>query len=196
MFVIWIAASGKRRSLRSNVQTDLPVSLFSEPSGGRKNGSYYLERFLLGGRCVAGRAEHQQIVGIINELFDAMEKKSTQQVIKPILDRLVKYTFEHFKREEEAMAGVEYPDLIEHKALHNKIRQKTLDFNDNADFVTGHNLLNFLKQWWLGHIQSEDREIRALLGGVCWQQPLGRAGFAAQGIIQARLAEIARHGRT
>ena len=103
-------------------------------------------------------AQHQQLIGIINELYDAMEKKSTQQVIKPILDRLVKYTFEHFKREEEAMEAVEYPDLIPHKAKHDKIRQKTLDLKDNADFVTGQNLLAFLKEWWVGHIQSEDKK--------------------------------------
>ena len=103
-------------------------------------------------------AQHQQIVGVINELFEAIDKKSAQQVIKPILDRLAKYTFEHFEREEEAMAAVEYPDLAEHKALHDKIRQTTLDFKDSADFVTEHNLLNFLKQWWLGHIQTEDKK--------------------------------------
>jgi hemerythrin len=57
-------------------------------------------------------AQHQQIIGVINELYEAMEKKSTQQVIKPILDCLVNYTFEHFKREEETMEAVEYPDLI------------------------------------------------------------------------------------
>ncbi len=103
-------------------------------------------------------AQHQQIVGIINDLFDAMEKKSAQEVVKPILDRLVKYTFEHFKHEEEVMAAAEYPDLVEHKALHDKIRQKTLDLQENADFVTGHNLLAFLKDWWLGHIQTEDKK--------------------------------------
>jgi hemerythrin-like metal-binding protein len=103
-------------------------------------------------------AQHQQIVGAINEIYEAMEKKSTQQVVKPILDRLVKYTFEHFKHEEETMAAVEYPDLIEHKALHDKIRQKTIDLKDNADFVTGQNLLLFLKEWWMGHIQTEDKK--------------------------------------
>jgi hemerythrin-like metal-binding protein len=103
-------------------------------------------------------AQHQQMIGVINELYEAMEKKSTQQVVKPILDRLVKYTFEHFKREEEAMEAVEYPDLVEHKALHDKIRQKTLDLQENADFVTGHNLLAFLKQWWVGHIQTVDKK--------------------------------------
>ena len=108
-------------------------------------------------------AQHQQIIGVINELYEAMEKKSTQQVIKPILDRLVKYTFEHFKQEEEVMAAVEYPDLIEHKALHDKIRQKTLDFKDNADFVTGQNLLVFLKEWWVGHIQTEDKKYAPFL---------------------------------
>ncbi|MGD0654714.1 MAG: bacteriohemerythrin [Thermoguttaceae bacterium] len=103
-------------------------------------------------------AQHQQIVGVINELYEAMEKKSAQQVVKPILDHLVKYTFEHFKHEEETMEAVEYPDLIEHKALHDKMRQKTLDLQENADFVTGHNLLAFLKQWWIGHIQTEDKK--------------------------------------
>jgi hemerythrin len=108
-------------------------------------------------------AQHQQIIGVINELYDAMEKKSTQQVIKPILDSLVKYTFEHFKREEEAMVSVEYPDFTEHKALHDKIRQKTLDLKDNADFVTGQNLLAFLKEWWVGHIQTEDKKYAPFL---------------------------------
>ena len=108
-------------------------------------------------------AQHQQLIGVINELYDAMEKKSMQQAVKPILDRLVKYTFEHFKREEEMMAAVEYPELIEHKALHDKIRQNTLDLKDNADFVTGQNLLAFLKQWWMGHIQSEDKKYAPFL---------------------------------
>ncbi len=103
-------------------------------------------------------AQHQQMIGVINELYDAMEKKSAQQVVKPILDRLVKYTFKHFKQEEETMEAVEYPDLIEHKALHDKIRQKTINLKDNADFVTGQNLLAFLKEWWIGHIQTEDKK--------------------------------------
>lgn len=103
-------------------------------------------------------AQHQQMIGVINELYEAMEKKSAQKVIKPILDRLVKYTFDHFEHEEEAMLAVEYPDLIEHKALHDKIRQKTLDLKDNADFVTAQNLLAFLKEWWMGHIQTVDKK--------------------------------------
>jgi hemerythrin-like metal-binding protein len=56
------------------------------------------------------------------------------------------------------MSSTGYPGLAEHKALHDKMRQKTLDFRDSADFVTGHNLLAFLKEWWLGHIQAEDKK--------------------------------------
>jgi hemerythrin len=56
------------------------------------------------------------------------------------------------------MEAVEYPDLIEHRALHDKMRQKTLDLQANVDFVTGHNLLAFLKEWWVGHIQTEDKK--------------------------------------
>jgi hemerythrin-like metal-binding protein len=103
-------------------------------------------------------AQHKQIVRSINELYEAMTKKSSQQAIKPILDRLVKYTFEHFKHEEQAMEAAEFPDLIEHRAMHDKIRQKTLVLQQNADFLTGHNLLAFLKEWWVGHIQTIDKK--------------------------------------
>jgi hemerythrin-like metal-binding protein len=108
-------------------------------------------------------AQHKQIIGVINELYEAMQNESAQKVIKPILDRLVKYTFKHFKYEEEALQASGYPDFSRHKALHDKIREETIALQEHADLVTDNNLLHFLKEWWMGHIQSEDKKYKPYL---------------------------------
>ncbi|HEY4759631.1 MAG TPA: bacteriohemerythrin [Thermoguttaceae bacterium] len=102
--------------------------------------------------------QHKQILGVINELYEAMQMNSSQKVIKSILDRLVQYTFDHFKAEEDAQQARGYPGYFEHKALHDKIRRETKVLQEHADLVTDHNLLHFLKEWWLGHIQNEDKK--------------------------------------
>ena len=102
--------------------------------------------------------QHKQIIGVINELYDATQSANDQQVIKLLLDRLASYTMDHFNREEAVMREHEYPNLAEHKALHDNLRQRTLDLRDHADLVTQRDLLHFLKQWWVCHIQDCDKK--------------------------------------
>jgi len=103
-------------------------------------------------------AQHKQIIGAINELYEAMQKGKDRAVLKPILDRLLQYTLAHFEHEEQVMQEHEYPDFTQHKALHGMIRQKTMDLCEHAYLVTGHDLLRFLKDWWVGHIQGQDKK--------------------------------------
>jgi hemerythrin len=102
-------------------------------------------------------AQHKQIIGVINELYEAMQQGKDRLVLKPITDRLLQYTLAHFKHEEQLMQGREYPDFAEHKALHDTIRQKTGDLREHAYLVTGQELLRFLKDWWISHIQGQDK---------------------------------------
>ena len=103
-------------------------------------------------------AEHKQILGIINELYDAVAQGQDHALRKPVLSTLLQYTLAHFKHEEQAMADHEYPDFARHKAAHDKLRRRTRDFVDNVDLLTGRDLLRFLKDWWLGHIQEMDKQ--------------------------------------
>ena len=103
-------------------------------------------------------AQHKQIIGAINDLYEAMQKRTDRAVLKPILDRLLQYTLAHFEHEEQVMRENEYPDFVQHKALHDRIRKKTSDLREHAGLVTGHELLHFLKEWWVGHIQSLDKK--------------------------------------
>ena len=103
-------------------------------------------------------SEHRQILGILNELLEAVEQDSDQQILKSALDRLVQYTLVHFKHEEEVMQGLDYPEFQRHKAQHDRLRKRTIDLREHITLVTGHDMLFFLKEWWLSHIQGEDKK--------------------------------------
>jgi hemerythrin-like metal-binding protein len=103
-------------------------------------------------------AQHKQILDTINDLYEAMQKGKDRAVLKPILDRLLQYTLAHFQFEEQVMQEHEYPAFVPHKALHDRIRKRTSDLREHAHLVTGPDLLRFLKEWWVGHIQSLDKK--------------------------------------
>jgi hemerythrin-like metal-binding protein len=64
----------------------------------------------------------------------------------------------HFKYEEQRLRDHEYPGLAVHQLLHDKLRQRTIDLRDNANLMTGKDLLRYLKEWWCDHIQGEDKK--------------------------------------
>jgi hemerythrin len=103
-------------------------------------------------------AQHKQVIGVINELYEAMQQGRDRAVLNPILDKLLQYTMAHFKYEEQVLQEHNYPDLARHKAFHDQIRQKTRDLREHADLATGHDVLRFLKDWWGGHIQGVDKK--------------------------------------
>jgi len=108
-------------------------------------------------------AQHRQIIAMINELYDAMSRNIDFTVVKPLLGRLRRYTMEHFDYEETVRAAHSYPELVQHKILHDKMRQRTIDYYDNANLLTGRDMLVFLKEWWSNHIQNQDQKYAPFL---------------------------------
>jgi len=45
-------------------------------------------------------AEHKRLVGMLNELYDAMQARHSQEALGKVLDGLINYTASHFKHEE------------------------------------------------------------------------------------------------
>ncbi|MGO8751947.1 MAG: hemerythrin domain-containing protein [Thermoguttaceae bacterium] len=74
------------------------------------------------------------------------------------MDRLLQYTLAHFTHEEQVLKEHEYPDWVQHAASHDKIRQRTRELREHAHLVTGDDMLRFLKEWWVGHIQALDKK--------------------------------------
>jgi hemerythrin len=104
--------------------------------------------------------QHQQIIQNINDLRDAWENSRETEVTKRVLDRLVQYTNAHFSHEENVMreAGFPMSEFVAHKALHDSMRHRTMGLRSNLTLVTARDVLVFLKDWWVNHIQGEDKK--------------------------------------
>lgn len=106
-------------------------------------------------------ADHKKLVGMINELFDAMKAGHGREALGKILDNLVDYTKIHFAREENFFAKTGYPQAVVHKQLHDDLARQVLEvqkkYQAGAPGALSLEVMNFLKNWLLTHIQGEDK---------------------------------------
>ena len=105
--------------------------------------------------------QHKKLVGMINELNEAMRKGQGKEVVGDIVKGLVEYTLTHFALEEKLFAGTGYPDTAAHKREHAEFVAKVSKFRD--DFEAGRlslsiDVMNFLSGWLKGHIKGCDQK--------------------------------------
>ena len=110
--------------------------------------------------------QHKGIVSIINTFYYMMQKKVDCQLLYSCIAHTMKeYSRIHFITEEAFLYTAKYCAFDEHKELHEEltrqidiIERKCLMENDVSP------LLLFLKQWWINHINIEDKKyVPALL---------------------------------
>ncbi len=103
--------------------------------------------------------QHQKLIKLINDLHEAMEYRSDSSILDTIMKELSDYTFYHFSFEEEYLIKNEYPDIEEHRRLHEGLVKDVHDTfvriaEGNKDMVQ--DIYLFLSQWLINHILKED----------------------------------------
>lgn len=104
--------------------------------------------------------QHRHLVGIINELFDAMKEGHGQDALNHVLEGLVEYIDVHFRTEEELMRAAEYPEFDYHKIEHEFLtRQVQLlqKRREQGERIATPELMNFLRGWLENHITVSDK---------------------------------------
>ena len=106
--------------------------------------------------------QHKELVKMINELFEGCEKgaaaadKTFLQTIKGAAE----YARSHFSDEDKFMLQAGYPNLNEHRKLHDDFLATVL--KAIQEFKTGNtapiDLARFLKKWLLTHIAEADKQ--------------------------------------
>src|ERR1035437_942874 len=104
--------------------------------------------------------DHNKLIKLINDFHNAMEQGRGNDVIGKVLNNLVIYTKEHFKREETEMQRIEYPRFLAHKQEHDKLIKEVAELQ--ASFASGKTMLTlkvskFLRDWLLTHIMQVDK---------------------------------------
>ena len=78
-----------------------------------------------------------------------------------ILDEMIDYAANHFLTEETYMINIDFPGYIFHRNEHISFKEKVCDFQNrvvSGDYQVANEILEFLKQWLVNHIQKTDRK--------------------------------------
>ncbi|MCG8409899.1 MAG: bacteriohemerythrin [Bacteroidales bacterium] len=105
--------------------------------------------------------QHKGLVTIINDLFGYMSKGKAKNNLGEIFDHLTDYTKLHFSTEEKILAKYAYPDFFNHKKEHVEFVNKLVTFKKNFDESRKEvsiEILSFLRDWLLNHIQLSDKK--------------------------------------
>ncbi len=109
--------------------------------------------------------EHRRLIEAVNQLFEAIRDKRSDEVLDEVLAMLEDYTIHHFQHEEKLMEEYNFLGLPKHKKLHQeliasleKIKAEPVD---KVKMAT--NLLTFLRSWVLNHIVEVDKKYGSYL---------------------------------
>jgi len=105
--------------------------------------------------------QHKKLIDLINQLYDAMKVGRGSEVIGPVLKSLITYTQTHFSTEEQLMKLHGYPDYDTHKNEHNQLVAQVSDIKKGMDagkIPLTQNVMNFLRDWLIKHIQGDDKK--------------------------------------
>lgn len=105
--------------------------------------------------------QHKELVNILNEIFDAMSARKSNETLGKIISKLVNYTKVHFSTEEKYMQKYNYSGYNsqkrEHDAFIDKIQTFQRDFNAGK-LTLSLDVSSFLKNWLVQHISVEDKK--------------------------------------
>ncbi len=109
--------------------------------------------------------EHKHLVGLINKIELSSKNRDTRSVIFQVFEEIYEYVLVHFEHEEELFEKYDYPELLEHRKIHQEILDKVKDLDKQKNVISPDSITAFLKSWIKHHIMEEDMKYSAYLKG-------------------------------
>lgn len=106
--------------------------------------------------------DHRLLVGLVNELYEAMKQGHGYEIVEELLDRLLDYAQRHFDTEEGFMRAGNYPKFADHRAEHQRFYNdiQTMDARRRAGRLPlSTEMLDFLCDWLRTHVSTSDKDM-------------------------------------
>ena len=104
---------------------------------------------------------HQALFQTANRLYEEISSGRNKLVLAETLDFLIRYTEEHFSKEEKLMEDYDFPDYASHIKQHERLIFEVQELKDkylDGEIQMDMSIINFLKDWIINHILTEDRQ--------------------------------------
>jgi hemerythrin len=113
-------------------------------------------------------AQHKKLIEAINNLLDACQQGKGSNTAGPTLDFLISYTKRHFVDEEALQQKSNYPDIQNHRKLHESFLKTVNDLaadlkNNGPTPMLVTKLIRNVGDWLVSHIKQEDAKVAAHL---------------------------------
>ncbi len=111
--------------------------------------------------------EHQKLIAMMRNLAQLCKKSVPKQQVLFAYDALIQFTEEHFADEEELMAELNYPDLENHKKIHQQLLDNLYKYREELVVsvygVLPSSVFDFFQNWLMTHILIVDQKYGAVL---------------------------------
>lgn len=106
--------------------------------------------------------DHRHLIALLNEFHDEMSAGRGVDALGQVLNELIQYAQQHFKREEDIMERIDYPDFQSHKRSHDQWTSDLMEMQKR--FTAGETkmtvgLLKFMCDWLFDHIMTVDKKL-------------------------------------
>ena len=103
--------------------------------------------------------QHRGLVSSINSFHYLIQEGAGIEAVRPTIMMLVQYIDIHFRTEEPLLERANYPDYENHIKLHRNLTRTTEQIvRKTLAEGTPYIALEFLKEWWMNHINNVDRQ--------------------------------------
>jgi hemerythrin-like metal-binding protein len=106
--------------------------------------------------------DHRVLVGLINELYEAMKEGHGYELLNQIMDKLLGYVATHFETEESFMRVSGYPEYEQHEQEHRRFAAMLRNMDQHrreGHSPTSIELMTFLCDWLRDHVTSVDKDL-------------------------------------
>ena len=111
--------------------------------------------------------EHRELIELINELYDNVQRVGTDTSTADFLGELYARITAHFALEEKIMRDSGYDEYTEHKADHERLLDDIRDLMDDYEDGVYVDLERFgdrLDSWFSEHFRTRDARLHKRLG--------------------------------
>ncbi len=111
--------------------------------------------------------EHREMIGLINDLDDAMGKDADHAAVVKLLGEIYARIAAHFALEETVMRKARYAALEPHKQDHELLLDELTDVIDSVDADGRYDrkdLSTTLDRWFSDHFRTHDAKLHRELG--------------------------------
>jgi hemerythrin-like metal-binding protein len=111
--------------------------------------------------------EHQQLIGLINKLHDAMSAENASITVADFLGEIHAHVAAHFALEEKIMRERHYDQYQDHKQDHERLLDEISDIMDayeENDFYSDDEFSNTIENWFTNHFKTMDARLHKHLG--------------------------------